>query len=152
MHRWSFVPLALLVASCAGSTEPGDISVSVDTEFRLSLGQSALVEGAELWIEFRAVPADSRCPPWAYCFWAGDAEVELVVWEAGSLKWKRRDVELHTNPSVGPLVVTFGVYAVQLVGLEPGFRAEGNREYVVTLRVLRRSLQPGGSDSSQVAV
>jgi hypothetical protein len=97
------------------------VQVRLDTEFQLALGQVAELEGAELRIEFEAVPEDSRCPPYAFCFWAGDALVELEVWEAGTPEWRRRDLALHTNPSIGPAQAAYDIYALQLLELEPGF-------------------------------
>jgi hypothetical protein len=140
MYRGSLITLVLLVA-CAGATEPGNVQVTLDMEFQLSLGQVAELEGSELRIEFEAVPEDSRCPPNAFCFWAGDALVELEVWEAGLPEWRRRDLALHTNPSVGPAQAAYGIHALQLLELEPGFSSPVNPPYVVTLRIVELSVE-----------
>jgi hypothetical protein len=140
MHRESLILLVLIVA-CEGATEPGSVQVRLDTEFQLALGQVAELEGAELRIEFEAVPEDSRCPPYAFCFWAGDALVELEVWEAGTPEWRRRDLALHTNPSIGPAQAAYDIYALQLLELEPGFGSPANPPYVVTLRIVELSVQ-----------
>jgi hypothetical protein len=139
MWRESLISLVLLVA-CTGATEPGNVQVTLDREFQLSLGQVAELEGSELRIEFEAVPEDSRCPPYALCFWAGDALVELEAWEAG-MPEPRRDLALHTNPSIGPAQATYGIYALQLLELEPGFSSPVNPPYVVTLRIVETGVQ-----------
>ena len=100
-----------------------------------------MVEGAGLKIEFSAVPQDSRCPPHAFCIWAGDARIELVVWEAGLAGWERRDAVLHTNPSIGPSAVVVDVYVLQLMSLRPEFKTGERPEYVVRLRVVELSAQ-----------
>ncbi|MGD2215335.1 MAG: hypothetical protein PVJ64_01210 [Gemmatimonadales bacterium] len=140
MNRVSLISLVLLVG-CAGATEPGNVQVGLEVEFELSLGQVAELDGSELRIEFEAVPEDSRCPPYAYCVWAGDALVELEAWEAGLPEWRRRDLALHTNPSVGPAQAVYGIHAVQLLALEPGFRSPENPPYVVRLRIVELSLE-----------
>jgi hypothetical protein len=144
MHRGSLISLVLLVG-CAGATEPGNVEATLDAEFQLSLGQVAELEGSELRVEFEAVPEDSRCPPWAFCFWAGDALVELEVWEAGLPEWRRKDLPLHTNPSIGPAQAVYGIYALQLLSLEPGYSSPVNRPYVVTLRIVELSVQVAAS-------
>jgi hypothetical protein len=133
-------PCRVLVVACESATGPGTVQARLDTEFQLALEQVARLEGADLRIEFEAVPADSRCPPFAYCFWAGDALVELEVWEADAPEWRRRDVALHTNPGVGPAEAVYGIYDVQLVELEPGYSPGAKVPYVVTLRVVELSV------------
>jgi hypothetical protein len=140
MHRGWLISLVLLVG-CAGATEPDDVQVALDREFQLSLGQVAELEGSNLRVEFEAVPEDSRCPPWAYCVWAGDALVELEVWEAGLPEWRRKDLALHTNPGIGPAQAVYGIYALQLEALEPGFSSPVNPPYVATLRIVELSVQ-----------
>jgi hypothetical protein len=136
MYRGSLLPFVLVLVSCRGATEPADIRVALETDFHLALGGTAEVEDAGLRLEFSAVPEDSRCPPHAFCVWAGDARIELVVWEAGLAGWEREDAVLHTNPSIGPSAVIFDVYVLQLMSLRPEFRTGERPEYVVTLRVV----------------
>ncbi|NIN72083.1 MAG: hypothetical protein GTO46_09235 [Gemmatimonadetes bacterium] len=139
MQKGSLIALVLLVG-CVSATEPTNVQVSLDVEFQLSLGQVAELEGSGLRIEFEAVPQDSRCPPYALCFWAGDALVELEAWEVGLPEWRRQDLALHTNPSVGPAQASYGIHAVQLLELEPSFSSPVNPPYVVTLRIVELSV------------
>ena len=140
MRELRLISLVLLVG-CGGATEPENVQVRLGTDFQLALGQVAELEGSNLRLEFEAVPEDSRCPPWAYCFWAGDALVELEVWEAGLPEWRRKDLALHTNPGVGPGMVVHGIYGVHLIKLEPGYSSPVNPPYVVTLRIVQLSVQ-----------
>lgn len=139
MYRRSLLPLVLALAACQAATEPADIRVALETEFELLLGQTAAVEVAGLRIEFSAVPQDSRCPPHVVCIWAGDARIDLLVWEAGPAVWGRRDAVLHTNPSIGPSSVIFDIYVLQLISLRPEFKTGESPDYVVTLRVVELS-------------
>lgn len=143
MRKLRLISLVLLFG-CAGATEPENVQVGLGVDFQLALGQVAELEGSSLRIEFEAVPEDSRCPPWAYCFWAGDALVELEVWEADLPEWRRKDLALHTNPSVGPAQVVYGIHALQLIELEPGYSSPVNPPYVVTLRVDQLSVERAG--------
>jgi hypothetical protein len=47
-------------------------------------GQTVFVESENLMITFSDVISDSRCPMEAYCFWPGQAEIELVFRKADS--------------------------------------------------------------------
>lgn len=49
-------------------------------------GQTVYVESEKLWIRFTEVIGDSRCPMDAYCFWPGQAEIELSLKTAGSIE------------------------------------------------------------------
>ena len=131
--------LSAALAACAGTTGPADIDVELERDFRLLLGGTALIEEAGLAIEFRAVPQDSRGPPFAYCVWAGDGEVELGVWYSGTAGEETR-VTLHTNLSVGSASATFGVYLITMIALEPSYRVAEHTDYVVTLRVVQLSV------------
>ncbi|MEM2558630.1 MAG: hypothetical protein QXT51_04810, partial [Nitrososphaerota archaeon] len=51
--------------------EKFEISPSLDEEFRLKVGEKALVRGVELVLVINKVIEDSRCPINVYCFWSG---------------------------------------------------------------------------------
>ncbi len=48
-------------------------------------GQTVYIESERLWIEFTDVLGDSRCPVDAYCFWPGQAEIELTMRKNGGV-------------------------------------------------------------------
>jgi len=77
---WLSITVALLVP-LAGCSEPAADEVSLDTEFTLAVGQSVVVAGENLSIEFVEVVSDSRCPKGATCIWAGEASclIELTA-------------------------------------------------------------------------
>lgn len=81
MKNWLKVLLAVLfigaVAACADSN-PG-----LNQKFSLKVGQSAVIEAEGLTLRFDAVLSDSRCPSDVVCVRAGEAEVRLVVTQAG---------------------------------------------------------------------
>jgi hypothetical protein len=146
MWKGSIAAFVLLLVSCRGATDPADIRVALETDFDLALGQTAEVQSSGLKIHFSAVPQDSRCPPHAFCFWAGDARVDLFVWKEGLPGRGCGEAELHTNTAIGPAVVTFDVYALQLRSLWPEFKT--GESYVVTLRVVELS---AGREASVLA-
>lgn len=148
MTKRIILALVTVLVSCQGATEPADIRVELGTEFDLPLGSTAVVEGTGVRIEFNAVPQDSRCPPHAFCIWEGDARIDLVVWEVRLAGRNRQDVVLHTNPAIGPSVVTFSVYSLELTRLRPEFLT--GESYVVTLRVVEMSVWPPSSSVGAV--
>ena len=70
--------LTLVAAGCGRLLEPaGQMTASSPAEVVLGAGQQVKVDG-QILVRFLSVPADSRCPANAECFWAGDAAVALV--------------------------------------------------------------------------
>ena len=61
--------IPLVLAGCAGAT--GDVKASLDEEFSLAIGQTAVIRGENLEIKFKEVLEDSRCPEGAVCVWEG---------------------------------------------------------------------------------
>jgi len=111
-------------------------SVTVDQEFELSPGQSALIGPEPLKITFEAVTADSRCPEGVQCAWAGDAVVKLMV---ATGTQSPVSYELHTNTGY-PTKVVHGAYQIRLVAVAPPTRPGVTIDpsaYVVTLLVTR---------------
>ena len=137
--------LPLAVWSCSSKPRVGDPSapranpssttsnsVSVDQEFELGPGQSALLGTEPLKVFFEAVTADSRCPPEVQCVWEGDAVAKVQV----SLgKQAPTTYELHTNNGF-PTTATHGGYRIRLTAVAPGPHNGVTIEpgsYVVTL-------------------
>jgi hypothetical protein len=67
---------ASLLSGCSGAVK----KASLDSEFTLSVGQSARIESESMDIKFIGVTADSRCATGVVCVRAGDVtcEVEIV--------------------------------------------------------------------------
>jgi len=80
---WLSIAVSVLFA-VSGCSKPAENEVALDTEFTLSVGQSASIAGEDLHIAFVEVVSDSRCPTGATCIWAGEASclIELTTPES----------------------------------------------------------------------
>ena len=151
MHR-SLAATALLLAfaawSCGSKARVGDPSssrttsgstsntVTMDQEFELGPGQSALVGSEPLKVTFETITADSRCPPEVQCVWEGDAVARL---QASIGKQAPTTLELHTNNGFATQA-THGTYRIRLTAVAPGPHAGVTIDpaaYVITLVVTR---------------
>jgi len=56
-----------------------NIQTSLGHEFVLELGKTAEVSSESLTIKFVEVTADSRCPNYAQCIWAGEANCQMEI-------------------------------------------------------------------------
>jgi hypothetical protein len=110
------VILCLLAATAATACDesPTGPTVSVDTRFTLSPGETASVEGRGVRLRFEGVTGDSRCPADALCIQGGDAVVTLVA----SGDDRTLTLELHTGDG-SRASVTYGNVKVSLVELQP---------------------------------
>lgn len=94
--KWSLVLLAAIFAlGCdenpvselerAGevSPEPDVVIPDLQHAIILNFGRTVYVESENLWITFTDMIGDSRCPMEAYCFWPGQAEIELTLRKRG---------------------------------------------------------------------
>jgi hypothetical protein len=125
--------LVLAVLACGDDATTGpEQDVELDQEFTIALGERAAVQSTGLRITFAHVLEDSRCPPWAYCVWAGNAKVTLDIERAGEGA-EFFNVCTHLNSCAG--TVTLDPYEVELVGVEPLSMPRSALEYRVTLRV-----------------
>ena len=130
MHR-SLAATVLLLAvaawSCGSKARVGDPSsrntsgstsntVTMDQEFELGPGQSALVGSEPLKVTFETITADSRCPPEVQCVWEGDA-VARVSASIGTQA--PASLELHTNNGFATQA-THGTYRIRLTAVAPG--------------------------------
>lgn len=124
----------LLAAGCAMSDDRV-ISVSMNKDFRLRVGESALVSPDKLQIGILGVTKDSRCGKGEVCFQEGDAVVHIWLRIANMAK---QEHELHTG-SRKPGTVDYAGHRVVLVSLNPA-PVSGRRiapeEYIATLRVV----------------
>jgi hypothetical protein len=134
--------LAAAGFSCSSKPRMGDPSssrsnaVTLDQEFDLGPGQSALVGSEPLKVTFEAVSADSRCAPEVQCVWEGDAVARILAATGAQAPISH---ELHTNTGFATQV-DHGAYRIRLTAVAPGPRAAVKIDpaaYVVTLLVTR---------------
>ncbi len=72
----AFLILVIVVSGCAGA---GNIQADLDKEFTLSIGQVAVVKGADLQVRFLEVTGDSRCPADVTCIWQGEVTCNIEL-------------------------------------------------------------------------
>ncbi len=77
-----FVGIALLsiltvLSGCQGGE--GMVKASLNNEFSLAIGQTAVLTGEQLTIQFVEIQEDSRCPKGAMCIWQGRVSAVLQV-------------------------------------------------------------------------
>lgn len=121
-----FFALALLSVRC--STDP--VGPKLGEEFDLKFGEQVVVQNQGLFIKFKAVDDDSRCPEGAMCIWAGNAKVVLQV--------SQEDIALNTY--LDPKLASYSKYTIRLVMLNPPPRLNGPidpKEYVARLLVTK---------------
>jgi hypothetical protein len=99
------------------SGPPASTVVVADSDFDLTVGQSARVDGTAVTITFNGVTADSRCPLGVMCIQAGNASVSLTVTDGAGVK---TPVVLYANPTPQtPTSAKVGGYEIAVVELAP---------------------------------
>lgn len=112
--RLGLVCLCVLgLMACDGGSLAGP-TVPLNQEFTLSPGESAVVEGTSLRVQFLRVSGDSRCPADAVCIQGGDAIVHVHAVTSSSAG----DYELHTGDRSHGRVSHDGFY-IELAQLQP---------------------------------
>jgi hypothetical protein len=109
--------------------------VPLHSRFTLAPGAVALVERADLRVQFLRVSGDSRCPADAICIQGGDALVHVRVLDDRS----PADYELHTGDTSRASAAHRG-FRLVLVELQPypfSSRPIAGDEYRATLMVSR---------------
>ena len=76
-----FACLLLLTSSCVAGNE---VKSHLGEEFSLKSGQTAVISGENLKIEFIEVTEDSRCPKGATCIWEGRVTALVEISKEGS--------------------------------------------------------------------
>jgi hypothetical protein len=94
----------------------GPISATFNLPFQLQIGQTANVAEGALSVRWTQMVEDSRCPTMVTCAWNGQARLALTVQPAGEAA---QEIELTSNPDVGPETVDVGIYAVRLLSVTP---------------------------------
>jgi hypothetical protein len=155
ISRWMTAAfIAVLVCGCSenplwgerddGTTDapPHCIVVpDLSEDIIFAFGQTVFIESDDLTITFSDVLCDSRCPIDAYCFWPGQAEIELAFRTADD----RHDVAVlmiqpGRIPYEGPELYECCLgYRVYLLWLDPYPTSGGEireEEYVAWIRVV----------------
>ncbi len=136
---WIMGALPVLLAACAGSTDPAPSGSAQDSvlaepvELDLAYGQEQTVPGTTLSLRFDRAVQDSRCPVDVVCVWQGNAEIEL-----GTTLGSGPSVGFRLNTALDPRSFDFGGYRVSLTGVSPEPHAGVAIEpdvYRVSLRV-----------------
>ncbi len=116
--------------------DSGETQAALDREFRLRLGQTALIEGTGFTISFTGVDEDSRCPKDVLCVRAGQATVTLAVARGGHDLGTINLTSPASDEFPGSQVIE--AYILQLVNVEPypeSSHAISWQDYIVTLVV-----------------
>lgn len=71
--------IPMLFMTACSSSAAGEVKADLNKEFRLPVGQAAVITGEGLTIKFEAVTSDSRCPQGVTCIWAGEAACNVTV-------------------------------------------------------------------------
>ena len=128
--KTKWISLLLLMfgfLSACQTVTPSPIAATMDTEFTLAPGQSAVVADTGLTITFRSVPGDDRCPSEVECAASGPVDVSLSVQQGDAAP---TDLALQTftdHKGIAPSVpfegltnpVEVGEYRIRLVGVTP---------------------------------
>lgn len=111
--------LILILISCSKNSEvvtPDIISYTVRTNdslvVTLKIKQSIKIND-ELLIGFEDVVADSRCPIYAICVWAGDGEIKL------SISKNNYTIFSFLHTFLEPKLIEFENYKIELKTLSP---------------------------------
>ena len=97
LNRMRIATLIVCLAALAGCDEktPTGPTVPLDQRVTLARGETGVLEGSTVRVQFVAVTSDSRCPGDAVCIQAGEAVVQFRTIDAGAAA----DYELRTEPS-----------------------------------------------------
>jgi hypothetical protein len=109
------------------------VEAELGTEFELTSGQSGIIEGENLRIDFWDVAEDSRCPEDVVCIWEGRAVIELDIFHNDQ---EPKRLRLATDDKR----TRFDDYSIELVNVAPAaFSTEqlNISDYRITLTVAR---------------
>jgi hypothetical protein len=112
---------------------PADVA-ELNLPFKLAMGKTAKISGADLQLQFSDVTEDSRCPRDAACVWAGQAVAVIGVIRAG----KDSETITLTAPNAYPVAHELSGYKLELLGVQPYPEAGASikkQDYRLILRV-----------------
>ena len=125
--------MCLLSVTACDEKSPLAPTVPLNERFTLSPGQTAIVEGADLRVQFVDVTGDSRCPADALCIQGGDAIVRAIASDGDTPS----NLSLHTGDST-KASATYRGARISLVELQPypfSSRTIAPNEYRATFTV-----------------
>jgi hypothetical protein len=129
-----FIVIMTLICMSTTSADPGN--VLINKEFSLGIGQTASIEREKLFINFKAVLEDSRCPVNVVCVWAGNGKVEFEILD---IDGQNKTLTLNTEDE--PRATTLKGHKLKLISLNPP-RVDGVSispgDYSVTLLVEKK--------------
>ena len=102
----------LLVGACDESSPLGP-KQAINERVTVAPGQSVVIRGTSLRLQFLRVSGDSRCPADAFCIQGGDAIVHLRATETTSAEY-----ELHIGDAALAVAMHDG-FRIELVQLQP---------------------------------
>ena len=133
---YSLLTACMILASGCTANADTAIEASLDKDFQLQIGQSALLAAENLEVGFQAVTSDSRCGKGETCIWEGNATARIWVRIDGGAK---EESELHSSSRM-LTAVDFANFSIGLVALNPpaiAGRDIEQTEYIATFRVVR---------------
>ena len=112
------------------------VEATLETEFQLEIGQTAVIRDEELEFQFWNLPEDSRCASDVVCVWEGQARILLRVGNKGE---EKQEVEVTSRADHDDLArADLGNYLLDLIAVEPypvSTETIGLEDYVITLVV-----------------
>jgi hypothetical protein len=131
----ALLSVLLIVLATPGVHYSGKKKVPLDNEFRIRVGEKAVIGKEKLTVTFVSVVEDSRCPRGVNCVWQGNAKISIEIKVKGN---KPATVDLNTT--LAPREADSQGYRISLVELTPQPReSEPNNpaDYRAALKVTK---------------
>jgi hypothetical protein len=131
--RGAVLLICLLCVTGCDEKSPVGPTVSLNQRFTLSPGEVAVIDAADLRVQFVRVTGDSRCPADAVCIQGGDALVQIRASGGGDATL----LGLHTGDA-NQASATYRGARITLIELQPypfSSRTIAADEYRATLTV-----------------
>ena len=112
------------------------VDASLETEFQLKVGQTAVIQDEEFEIQFWNLPEDSRCPSDVICVWEGQVRIVLRAGKTGDEKQQVEVTDRAGHPDLAR--ARLEDYLIDLIALQPypvSTETIALEDYVITLVV-----------------
>jgi hypothetical protein len=127
----ALMPAALILTGCKSLNQ---IQVSLNTQFTLPVGQTAVLKDTGISFKFDAVTGDSRCPSGVQCIQAGNATSRLLVTQKGQTQELILNQLGSTDNNVQDFIGGYKV-AFQLSPYPQAGSQINPKDYVLTMRI-----------------